>query len=290
MRGVLSDSLRVIKDLDEMRAFSSEVRSDGKTIVLVPTMGALHRGHLELVKTARSLADIIVLTIFVNPRQFSSGEDLEVYPRDLENDLENARAEGVDVVFRPSASDMYPQGFQTEVSLRGFSKKLCGLSRPGHFTGVATVVLKLFNITEPHSAVFGEKDYQQLLVIKQMIEDLNLAINITGVATVRDSDGLALSSRNAYLNDSQRRAAAALPRSLNEARRLYESGESSAAVIISAVEGVLRGESLAEVEYVKVVDGQTLEDLDVINRGGNKTLVQAVISIGRARLIDHVLL
>jgi len=273
-----------------MRAFSSEVRSDGKTIVLVPTMGALHRGHLELVKTARSLADIIVLTIFVNPRQFSSGEDLEVYPRDLENDLENARAEGVDVVFRPSASDMYPQGFQTEVSLRGFSKKLCGLSRPGHFTGVATVVLKLFNITEPHSAVFGEKDYQQLLVIKQMIEDLNLAINITGVATVRDSDGLALSSRNAYLNDSQRRAAAALPRSLNEARRLYESGESSAAVIISAVEGVLRGESLAEVEYVKVVDGQTLEDLDVINRGGNKTLVQAVISIGRARLIDHVLL
>jgi len=282
--------LRVISGLKKMRAFSEAERAEGKTIALVPTMGALHRGHLELVKAARELAHIVILTIFVNPTQFSAEEDLDEYPRDIEADCDYANSAGVDVVFTPSAKDMYPNGFQTEVNLTELSKKLCGKYRPGHFAGVATVVLKLFNITGPHSAVFGKKDFQQLLLLRRMAMDLNVGIDIVGVPTVRESDGLALSSRNTYLSDIERRAAAALPRALNEARRLYESGERSPSVIISAVEGALRTEPLADIEYVKVVDGETLEDLDVIDRGGKNTLLQAVISIGSARLIDHVLL
>jgi len=274
-----------------MTAFSHEARRPGKTIALVPTMGALHRGHLTLVEEARSLADIVILTIFVNPTQFCANEDLASYPRELSEDIEKADAAGVDIVFTPGVKAMYPEGFLTRVSVTGLEDKLCGLSRPGHFTGVATVVLKLFNITAPHIAVFGEKDYQQLLVIRRMVSDLNLDIDIRGVETVREADGLAMSSRNSYLSSGERKAASALPRALEEAGRLFNGGERSAPAIIEAVRGVLAGEGLIEIEYVKAVDAQSLEDIASIedcNKGG--VLVQVAVKIGRARLIDHILL
>ncbi|MFQ5354655.1 MAG: pantoate--beta-alanine ligase, partial [Thermodesulfobacteriota bacterium] len=231
-------------------------------------------------------------TIFVNPAQFLAGEDLESYPRDLKSDLEKARAAGLDVVFTPTAPAMYPSGFQTTVEVSGLQKNLCGESRPGHFTGVATVVLKLFNITMPHWAVFGEKDFQQLLVIKRMTQDLDLDVKIKGVPTVREADGLAMSSRNSYLSEIERRAAVCLPRSLNKAQEVYCEGMEAEA-IIAAVKGVLKEEPLASVDYVKVVDAETLEDLPVVRGNGDrgcKTLVQAAVRIGRARLIDHILI
>jgi len=281
----------VFNEIKEMRAFSVGVRSAGKTIALVPTMGALHRGHLALVEEAHGLADRVVLTIFVNPTQFSPGEDLEAYPRDLDDDLEKAGGAGVDAVFTPTAGAMYPNGFQTSVTVGELEKKLCGLSRPGHFAGVATVVLKLFNITVPHVAVFGEKDYQQLLVIRRMAGDLDLDIDIRGVATVREPDGLAMSSRNAYLNSAGREAASKLPCSLELARSLVNDGEHNALAVIKAMHEVLNAEELIEIEYIKAVDAATLEDVSLIRGGqGANTLIQIAVKIGRARLIDHILL
>ncbi len=274
-----------------MTAFSHDARRQGKTIALVPTMGALHRGHLTLVEEARRLVDIVILTIFVNPTQFCVNEDLASYPRELSEDIEKADSAGVDIVFTPGAKAMYPEGFLTRVSVRGLEDKLCGLSRPGHFTGVATVVLKLFNITTPHIALFGEKDYQQLLVIRRMVSDLNLDIDIRGVETVREADGLAMSSRNSYLSSGERKAASALPRALEAARGLFNGGERAAPAIIKAVRGVLAGEELIEIEYVKAVDAHTLLDLTSLGEGGREaTLVQVAVKIGRARLIDHILL
>jgi len=281
----------VFSEIKEMRAFSVRARSRGRIIALVPTMGALHRGHLALVKEARGLANIVILTIFVNPTQFSPGEDLDSYPRDLDKDLEKARAAGVDAVFSPTAVAMYPHGFQTSVTVGELEKKLCGLSRPGHFTGVATVVLKLFNITVPHVAVFGEKDFQQLLVIRRMAADLDLDIDIRGVATVREPDGLAMSSRNAYLSSAGREAAAKLPCSLELARKYFDNGEKDAHALIRAMQGVLKAEPLIEIEYIKAVDAATLEDVSLVRgRPGAKTLIQIAVKIGRARLIDHILL
>jgi len=283
--------LKVISKIEDMTAFSHEARRPGKTIALVPTMGALHRGHLTLVEEARRLADIVILTIFVNPTQFCANEDLASYPRELSKDIEKAESAGVDVVFTPGVKAMYPEGFLTRVSVRGLEDKLCGLTRPGHFTGVATVVLKLFNITTPHIALFGEKDFQQLLVIRRMVSDLNLDIDIRGVETVREADGLAMSSRNSYLSSVEREAASALPRALAAARRSFNGGERAAPAIIKAVRGVLTGEKLIEIEYVKAVDAQSLEDLASIGDGNRgDALVQVAVKIGRARLIDHILL
>jgi len=281
--------LQVLSDINKMMAFSEEARLAGRTIALVPTMGALHSGHLSLVERARGLADIVVLTIFVNPTQFSPDEDLDSYPRVLDEDLEKAREAGVDVVFTPEARAMYPEGFQTRVEVSGLQKNLCGLSRPGHFTGVATVVLKLFNITRPHVAVFGEKDFQQLLVIRRMVRDLDLGVEIIGAATVREADGLALSSRNSYLTTTERAAASALPSALSMASKLFSEGEHSAEVLIRAIKGALRVNKLICVEYVKVVSARTLEDITLI-RGNGETLIQAAVKIGRARLIDHIIL
>lgn len=281
--------MRVLSDINKMRAFAEEARSAGRRIALVPTMGALHRGHLSLVKKARELADIVILTIFVNPTQFSPDEDLDSYPRDLDEDLEKASGAGVDVIFTPSAKAMYPEGFQTSVNVSGLEKNLCGLSRPGHFTGVATVVLKLFNITRPHVAVFGEKDFQQLLVIRRMVCDLDLGVEIVGADTVREADGLALSSRNSYLTTTERKAASALPSALFMAERLCKGGEDSAEVIIRAIKGALSAEKLIRVEYVKVVSARTLEDITLI-RGNGEALIQVAVKVGRARLIDHIIL
>jgi len=284
-----SGVLRVIGDKEEMRAFSLGVRGGGGTIALVPTMGALHSGHLALVDEARGLADTVILTIFVNPTQFSAGEDLDAYPRVLEADLEKARSAGVDAVFTPEAGDMYPPGFQTEVRVKGLEAHLCGLNRPGHFVGVATVVLKLFNITLPHVAVFGEKDYQQLLIIRRMARDLDLDIEIRGVPTIREADGLAMSSRNAYLTPEERRAAAFIPCALEAGKRLVSGGECSVSILTAAVEKVLKAEPLATIEYTVVADAETLEDVSTVS-GDGTAILQVAVRIGRARLIDHVII
>ncbi len=281
--------MKVLSKIQEMRGFSREARAAGRTIALVPTMGALHKGHLALVAKAHELAHIVVLSIFVNPTQFSADEDLDSYPRDLSEDLEKARAAGVDAVFTPDSEAMYPPGSQTTVRVTGLERHLCGLTRPGHFTGVATVVLKLFNIIGPHVAVFGEKDFQQLLVIKRMVRDLDLDLEIRGVGTVREADGLAMSSRNRYLSFVQRNAATALPRSLIMAEKAFGEGKNTAAAIIEVIEGILKTEERISLEYVKVVDANTLEDISLI-RGNGETLVQVALRIGRARLIDHIII
>ncbi len=282
--------MEVLSGIEATRGYVDALRAEGRTIALVPTMGALHRGHLTLVKEARRLADTVVLTIFVNPTQFSPNEDLDSYPRALCEDLEKAREAGVDLVFTPGPGTMYPEGFKTGVHVTDLEEKLCGLSRPGHFAGVATVVLKLFNITRPHIAVFGEKDYQQLLIIRRMVCDLDLDIEIIGVKTVREADGLAMSSRNTYLTVEERDAAVALPNSLGRAKSLFNNGENSAEAIIKAVQGVLAGEKLIEIEYIKAVDAQTLLDQTIIGGDTGATLFQVAVKIGRARLIDHILL
>jgi len=281
--------LKVISDIKEMRAFCDGERAKGSSIALVPTMGALHRGHLALIEEARRGAKAVVLSIFVNPTQFSPGEDLSAYPRDLAADLVKARAAGVAVVFTPTAEAMYPPGFQTEVRVRDLERHLCGLTRPGHFVGVATVVLKLFNITRPDLAVFGEKDYQQLLLIRRMVRDLDLGLEIRGVATVREPDGLAMSSRNRYLSPEERRAAAIIPRALEEARRLARRGPASTEEVLSEVEKALKAEPLVAVEYVVAADAETLEEVSKV-RGDGGVLLQVAARVGRARLIDHVIL
>src|SRR5260221_3075709 len=215
-----------------MRARVEDLRRDGRILAVVPTMGALHDGHLALLRAARARADIVILTIFVNPTQFGPNEDLAKYPRDEAADLAQARTCGIDLAFCPDASAMYPPGAQTFVEVRELQKPLCGASRPGHFAGVATIAPKLFNITRPHLAVFGEKDYQQLAIIRRMVRDLDFDIAIESVPIVREADGLALSSRNAYLSTEQRRAALALSRGLAAAEARFAGGERDAAAIV----------------------------------------------------------
>ncbi|MFQ5442608.1 MAG: pantoate--beta-alanine ligase [Thermodesulfobacteriota bacterium] len=279
--------MRVITKIDEMRRFSSSARSEGKSLVVVPTMGALHRGHGELLKMGRAAGDLLILTIFVNPAQFAPGEDFRAYPRDMDGDLRAAESEGVDVVFSPSPDEMYGEGYETYVEVQGLSKNLCGASRPGHFQGVATVVLKLFNITSPHKAIFGKKDFQQLVVIKRMVADLNLDVEIIGAGTVREADGLAVSSRNAYLSAEERRAAASIPRALQEAREAVAGGVTASAAIVERVAAVLRAGGLTEPEYIKVCDPVTLEEVDSVEPGSG-TLIALAVRVGRARLIDNI--
>ncbi len=281
--------LKIISDKEEMRAFSLGARAGGKTIALVPTMGALHAGHMALVEEARRGAGAVILSIFVNPIQFSEGEDLDEYPRELSRDIDKARAAGVDAVFTPGAGAMYPPGFQTEVRVRDLEAHLCGLVRPGHFAGVATVVLKLFNITLPHVAVFGEKDFQQFLIIRRMVRDLDLDVEIRGVPTIREPDGLAMSSRNAYLSPEERLAAATIPRALEAGKGLVRGGGTPAVAVAGAVEEVLKANPLVAVEYVSVVDARTLEDIATL-RGDGTALLQVAVRIGRARLIDHLII
>ncbi len=279
--------MRVITKLDEMKRFSSGARGEGKSLVVVPTMGALHRGHAELLKIGKASGDVLILTIFVNPAQFAPEEDFRAYPRDMERDLKAAESGGVDVVFNPSAEEMYGEGYETYVEVQGLSKKLCGLSRPGHFRGVATVVLKLFNITTPHKAIFGKKDFQQLVIIKRMVRDLNLDVEIIGAETVREPDGVAVSSRNAYLSEEERRAAAAIPRALEEARKAAAGGDAGSAAIVRRVTETLKAGGLTEPEYVKVCDPVTLEDVDSIEPGKG-ALIALAVRVGHARLIDNI--
>jgi pantoate--beta-alanine ligase len=279
--------IRVIETVREMRAWSEAQRRAGRRIVLVPTMGALHEGHLSLVREARRRGDRVVVSLFVNPAQFGKGEDLNDYPRDFARDRRLLDEQSVDVLFHPSAAEVYPHGYETYIDVERLAPRLCGEFRPGHFRGVATVVAKLFNMVCPHTAIFGAKDYQQLQVIRRMAADLNFDINIVSHPIVRDRDGLALSSRNTYLSTRERTAALSLSRALARAQALVTEGARDGAKIVAAVREVIAAEPLAEIEYVRVCDPATLEDVAGVER---ETLLALAVRIGRARLIDNAIL
>jgi pantoate--beta-alanine ligase len=270
-----------------MREWADRARGAGRRIGLVPTMGYLHDGHLSLVAEARCRADACVASIFVNPLQFGAGEDLSRYPRDLERDRAALQEAGVEALYLPSADSMYPPGFQTEVALTRVTAGLCGRARPGHFRGVTTVVTKLFNAVKPHLAVFGEKDFQQLTVIRRMAADLDLGVEIVGVPIVREADGLAMSSRNAYLSAAERTAARCLSRALAAGRTAFSAGERCADALLAAVHAVLAVEPLARIDYAELVDAETLEPIDTVNQ---PALLALAVSIGRTRLIDNTVL
>jgi len=277
----------VIETIQEMQQKSEALRSAGHTIALVPTMGFLHDGHLELMRVGKKHSDKLIITIFVNPTQFGPGEDLDRYPRDAEGDLKKARDVGVDIVFMPSTAEMYQEGSQTVVQVKDLPRHLCGLSRPGHFDGVTTVVAKLFNITRPHMAVFGRKDYQQLAVISRMVMDLNMDIQILGVPTVREPDGLAMSSRNNYLSPEERESALSLKKSIDLAGDLFRGGEKRAEVVKDAVQSLILSHPFTEIDYIALCDPVTLDDVEVL---GDETLLALAVRVGKTRLIDNCLL
>jgi len=279
--------MKVIQTVSDMSAETTRLRREGKRIAFVPTMGNLHEGHLSLMRMAQPLADVLVISIFVNPLQFEPGSDFEAYPRTFQEDLKKCESVGVDIVFAPTESDLYPEGFQTTVEVTEISKGLCGDFRPGHFKGVATVVLKLFNIVKPDVAVFGEKDYQQLCVIRRMVKDLNLDIQIVGHATVREADGLAMSSRNQYLSAEERKRAALLYKSLKEAKDLFDQGERRAQRLIAMVQDGLARQPGISVEYVSIRDRDTLKPLNILHR---PAVMALAVHIGQTRLIDNIFL
>lgn len=280
-------ALPSIRNIPEMQAWSGHARREGKRIVLVPTMGFLHEGHLSLVREAGKHGDCRVVSIFANPTQFAPSEDFESYPRDLERDVRLLTEERVDLLFNPAADDMYPRGYQTYVDLEQVSRPLCGAHRPGHFRGVATVVLKLFNIVRPHAAVFGLKDYQQLRVIRRMTEDLNVDVDIVECATVREPDGVAMSSRNRYLGAAERKAAQCLQSALAKAEALVRGGETAARTIREAVVAEIARQPLARLEYADLCDPGELHPVEEVN---GPTLLALCAWVGEARLIDNRIL
>jgi pantoate--beta-alanine ligase len=279
--------MNIVQTVKEMQSLATDFRARGKTIVLVPTMGYLHDGHASLMREGRRGGDLLVASIFVNPTQFGAGEDFDAYPRDLERDSKIAGDAGVDIIFAPRASDMYPDGYQTWVDVERLTLPLCGASRPGHFRGVTTVVCKLFNIVMPHVALFGKKDYQQLTVIRRMTADLNMAVNIVGMPIVREPDGLAMSSRNAYLSPSERRSALCLSRALGEAGDLYRRGIRDVSVLRGRVVEVLAAQPSVTIDYVDFRDGDTLEEVMLADE---RTLLALAVKIGKTRLIDNRIL
>ncbi len=274
----------IIREPKAMRVRAEDLRRDGRKIAVVPTMGALHEGHLELLRHARARADIVILTIFVNPTQFGPNEDLSRYPRDEAGDIAKARTCGIDLAFCPDAGAMYPAGAQTFVEVRELQKPMCGASRPGHFAGVATIVSKLFHITMPHLAVFGEKDYQQLAIIRRMVRDLDFGIEIQGVPIVRESDGLALSSRNAYLSAEQRRSALALSKGLAAAEAAFKGGERDAQKLLAAARGPLEADAGVRIDYVELRDADELTELTTV---GKRAVLAIAAFVGTTRLIDN---
>ncbi len=270
-----------------MQRYSDLMRKERRSIAFVPTMGFLHEGHLSLMKKGLEIADIVVASIFVNPAQFGPSEDFGSYPRNIEGDLKLLKKEGVDIVFLPSEKDIYPDGFQTCVELKNLPNHLCGLSRPVFFKGIASVVSKLFNIVKPHYAVFGKKDYQQFLVIKQMVKDLNFDIEIVGAPIVREKDGLAMSSRNSYLNPEQRRHALSLYRSLKMAGEILQSGERNSSKIINEAAAIIKSYPDTEIDYIKICDQENLSDMEIIDR---PALMALAVKVGKTRLIDNMIL
>ncbi len=270
-----------------MQERAREARSAGRTIAFVPTMGFLHEGHASLLREGRRRGDVLVLSIFVNPTQFGAGEDFDAYPRNLERDAAMAEEAGADFIFAPDAREMYPNGYQTYVDVHNLTLPLCGARRPGHFRGVTTVVAKLFNIVAPHTAFFGEKDYQQLAVIRRMVADLNMGVEIVGMPIIREADGLAMSSRNTYLSPGERMGASCLNRSLAAVSDCYGKGVVSVAVLREKVMEILQAEPSATVEYVEFCHKDTLDQAE---NASDATLVALAVRIGKTRLIDNMIL
>ena len=270
--------------IEEVREKVRVWRKEGKTIGFVPTMGYLHEGHKSLITKCREESDIVIVSIFVNPIQFGVNEDLDKYPRDFERDRELILDAGGDLVFHPEVSEIYPNKINTYVEVNGVSEGLCGAKREGHFTGVATVVTKLFNIINPDRAYFGEKDAQQVAVIKTMVRDLNMPVEIIGCPIVREEDGLAKSSRNVYLNDNERKAALVLNESLNKAKEALEFGQRDALNLIKIIKATIEREPLAKIDYIEIVDSLTLKSISKIE---TSVLIAIAVYIGKTRLIDN---
>ncbi len=280
--------MKILKTIQEMSVFSKKARRDGKSIGLVPTMGFLHEGHLSLVKSALLSVDLTVVSIFINPAQFGKNEDLDKYPRNMDKDLALLKEAGVDVVFAPEASEMYPGGFITFVTPQGgLEDVLEGEIRPGHFRGVATVVAKLFNITEPDKAFFGQKDAQQCLIIKKLAHDLNFSAEIVILPTVRETDGLAKSSRNSYLDAKERKAAPAIFKALQMAQHMIELGENDPSVVTAEIRKMIGRTKLLDLEYAVITDPETLHPVDSI---GGRALALIAAKVGTTRLIDNIMI
>lgn len=277
----------IISSTKEMTAFTKAAHRAGKRVGFVPTMGALHEGHLSLVRAARTQSDLVVVSIFVNPTQFGPNEDFAKYPRSFERDAAMLESEKADCIFSPTVEEMYPAGATTWVTVEGLSEKLDGSSRPGHFRGVSTVVSKLFNIVQPDSAFFGQKDAAQVAIIRKMARDLNLDVEIVVCPIVREKDGLAMSSRNAYLNPEQRRQALVLSRSLQRAQQMNSQGQESAEELIRAGKEAVAQEPAVKLDYFEIVDSDTLEPLKDTRNGA---LVAVAAYVGTTRLIDNALL
>ncbi len=278
--------MEIIQRILPMKEASKKARSDGKVIGFVPTMGFLHEGHLALVREARKMSDVVAVSIFVNPAQFGPNEDFEKYPRDPTRDAELLSNEQVDFLFLPRIEEMYTPNYRTSVKVKDLSEKLCGVSRPTHFEGVTTVVMKLFHIIDPHFAFFGQKDAQQLVIIMRMVRDMNMDVEIVRVPTVRELDGLALSSRNSYLSPEERKAATVLNRALQQAFKRIEEGERKSKTLIKEMREIISSEPLARIDYVAITDLLLLNDVKTIK---GKCLIAVAAFFGTTRLIDNII-
>lgn len=277
--------MRIISSIREMQGLVNGVIRTGKRISLVPTMGALHEGHINLINEGRNRGDVLVVSVFVNPTQFGLSEDFTKYPRDLEGDLSKIEDLGVDIVFAPNLEEIYPEGFQTYVEVKDLQEHLCGHFRPGHFRGVATVVLKLFNIVKPQVALFGEKDYQQLKIIQRMVKDLNLEVEVIGYPIVREKDGLALSSRNVYLLMSERNSASQVSKALREIKRKFDMGCRNTNLMVEFGKKILEETGINDIDYLEICDPETLESKELAGRGD---LLAVAVRIKGTRLIDNI--
>ena len=279
--------MHIIQTVREMQRWSEDQRLERKTVAFVPTMGFLHEGHLSLVREAKNRGDVVVVSIFVNPMQFNQASDFDKYPRNEDQDERALEALGTDVLFMPPPAEIYPDGYQSAVEVEKVSQPLCGAFRPGHFRGVATVVAKLFNMVKPHCALFGEKDFQQCVVIKRMVRDLNFDIDIVTLPTVREDDGLAMSSRNARLSTAERETSLCVSSALTAAQELVSGGQSSSAVILQAVQQILTQNAEVRVEYASLCQPETLEEVEQIS---GPTLLAIAVWVGEVRLIDNCVL
>lgn len=279
--------MQVFDSIKKMQEWSLQARKQGKSIGLVPTMGYLHDGHLSLVQEARKNCDLVVVSIFVNPLQFGQGEDFEDYPRDLSRDTNLLEKAGADAVFAPSAREMYPVGYSSSVEVSGeITRKMCGVSRPGHFKGVTTVCTKLFHACLPDKAFFGQKDAQQLLIIKKMVRELNFPLEVIRVPIVREHDGLALSSRNVYLDERQRQEALVLSRALSNAKEQIAGGERDITRLKDGIREMITASPQAEIDYIEILNGDDLSELETVN---GRVLMALAVKFGKTRLIDNLL-
>lgn len=281
------NSIQIITTIGRMQQEATLLLQTGKTIALVPTMGCLHEGHLTLMREGRKHGDILITSIFVNPAQFGPAEDFQAYPRDLDRDVALAESVGVDVIFAPEAEAMYEKAHETYIDLEALPRYLCGPFRPGHFRGVATVVTKLFHIVKPHVAIFGKKDYQQLVIIQRLVRDLNLDTIVIGVPIVREDDGLAMSSRNTYLSENERRSALTLFQCLQQAQKSVAQGIMDAGQLIHAASELISSYPYTKIDYIAVCDPETLEN---VNRVQGPTLMALAVRVGKTRLIDNTIL